>query len=46
MLEMLAQIHRDGDDGSRFIEAAKDKKGGRQLMGFGHRVYRRHLSGG
>jgi citrate synthase len=37
-IEMLGQIHREGDDGSRFIEAAKDKKSGRRLMGFGHRV--------
>jgi citrate synthase len=42
VLEMLEQIHRDGDDGSRFIEAAKDKKSGRRLMGFGHRVYKNH----
>jgi citrate synthase len=42
VLEMLEQIHRDGDDGSRFMEAAKDKKSGRRLMGFGHRVYKNH----
>jgi citrate synthase len=42
VLEMLEQIRRDGDDGSRFIEAAKDKKSGRRLMGFGHRVYKNH----
>jgi citrate synthase len=42
VLEMLDQIHRDGDDGSRFIVAAKDKKSGRRLMGFGHRVYKNH----
>jgi citrate synthase len=42
VLEMLEQIHRDGDDGSRFIAAAKDKKSGRRLMGFGHRVYKNH----
>jgi citrate synthase len=40
VIEMLEQIHREGDDGSRFIEAAKDKKSGRRLMGFGHRVYK------
>jgi citrate synthase len=40
VLEMLEQIHREGDDGSRFIQAAKDKKSGRRLMGFGHRVYK------
>jgi citrate synthase len=40
VIEMLEQIHHEGDDGSRFIEAAKDKKSGRRLMGFGHRVYK------
>jgi citrate synthase len=42
VLEMLEQIHRDGDDGSRFIEAAKHKKSGRRLMGLGHRVYKNY----
>jgi citrate synthase len=42
VLEMLEQIHREGDDGSRFMEAAKDKKSGRRLMGFGHRVYKNY----
>jgi citrate synthase len=42
VLEMLQEIDREGDDGSRFIEAAKDKKSGRRLMGFGHRVYKNH----
>ncbi len=42
VLEMLEQIHRDGDDGSRFITAAKDKNSGRKLMGFGHRVYKNY----
>jgi citrate synthase len=42
VLEMLEEIHREGDDGSRFIEAAKDKKSGRRLMGFGHRVYKNY----
>jgi citrate synthase len=39
---MLADIHRAGDDGSRFIKAAKDKNSGKRLMGFGHRVYRNY----
>jgi len=39
---MLEQIHREGDDGSRFIEAAKGKTSGRRLMGFGHRVYKNY----
>ena len=42
VIEMLEQIHRDGDDGSRFIEAAKNKKSGLRLMGFGHRVYKNY----
>ena len=46
VIEMLEQIHREGDDGSRFIEAAKDKKSGRRLMGFGHRVYKKLRSSG
>jgi citrate synthase len=42
VLEMLEQIHKDGDDGSRFIKAAKDKNSGKRLMGFGHRVYKNY----
>ncbi len=42
VIEMLARIHADGDDGRRFIEAAKDKKSGKKLMGFGHRVYKNY----
>ena len=42
VLEMLAQIHQEGDDGSKFIAAAKDKNSGRKLMGFGHRVYKHY----
>jgi len=42
VLEMLEAIHKDGDDGSRFVAAAKDKKSGRKLMGFGHRVYKNY----
>jgi len=40
VIKMLEQIHSDGDDGSRFIEAAK--KGEAKLMGFGHRVYKNY----
>src|SRR5580765_1481056 len=40
VLEMLEEIHRSGDDGSKFIAAAKDKNSGKRLMGFGHRVYK------
>ncbi len=42
VLEMLETIHKDGDDGSRFIAAAKDKNSGKRLMGFGHRVYKHY----
>src|SRR6266853_4780196 len=42
VLEMLQEIHDSGDDGSRFIAAAKDKNSGRRLMGFGHRVYKHY----
>ncbi len=42
VLEMLEQIHAEGDDGSKFIVAAKDKDSGRRLMGFGHRVYKNY----
>src|SRR5512138_2181139 len=42
VLEMLSQIHDSGDDGSRFIAAAKDKNSGKRLMGFGHRVYKHY----
>ncbi len=42
VIEMLEQIRKEGDDGSKFIEAAKDKKSGRRLMGFGHRVYKNY----
>ena len=42
VLEMLSEIHQSGDDGSKFITAAKDKNSGKKLMGFGHRVYKNH----
>jgi len=42
VLEMLEEIHKTGDDGSRFITAAKDKNSGKKLMGFGHRVYKNY----
>jgi citrate synthase len=42
VIEMLEEIHREGDDGSKFITAAKDKNSGRKLMGFGHRVYKNY----
>jgi citrate synthase len=42
VLEMLEQIHRSGDNGSKFIEQAKDKNSGKKLMGFGHRIYKNY----
>jgi citrate synthase len=42
VLEMLETIHKAGDDGSKFIAAAKDKNSGKRLMGFGHRVYKNY----
>ncbi len=42
VLEMLAQIRHEGDDGSKFLEAVKSKEGGKRLMGFGHRVYKNY----
>lgn len=40
VIQMLESIHADGDDGSRFIEAAKSGDSSKRLMGFGHRVYK------
>jgi citrate synthase len=40
VLEMLEEIHKDGDDGSKFLKQVKDKTTHRRLMGFGHRVYK------
>ena len=40
VIKMLQEIHASGDDGSRFIRAAKDGKA--RLMGFGHRVYKNY----
>jgi len=42
VIEMLEDIHRSGDDGSKFIAATKDKNSGKRLMGFGHRVYKHY----
>jgi citrate synthase len=41
VIEMLKSIHAEGDDGTKFIEAAKSGRGER-LMGFGHRVYKNY----
>lgn len=42
VIEMLEDIHNSGDDGSRFIVAAKNKNSGKRLMGFGHCIYRHY----
>ncbi len=40
VIQMLQKIHDSGDDGSRFIQDAKN--GTKRLMGFGHRVYKNY----
>ena len=40
VIDMLNEIHLSGDDGSQFIQSAKEGKS--RLMGFGHRVYRNY----
>ena len=40
VIQMLEAIHKEGDDGTRFVEAAKSGDRGKRLMGFGHRVYK------
>jgi len=40
VIEMLEDIHKSGDDGSRYIAAARDKTSPKRLMGFGHRIYK------
>jgi citrate synthase len=40
VMQMLQSIHDEGDDGTRFIEAAKSGAKSNRLMGFGHAVYR------
>ena len=42
VLEMLQQIHEDGDDVAGFVRRVKDKEPGVKLMGFGHRVYKNY----
>ena len=42
VITMLQEIHDSGDDGHKFIVAAKDKHSGKRLMGFGHRVYKHY----
>jgi len=42
VMQMLQSIHDQGDDGTRFIAAAKSGSKGTRLMGFGHAVYRNY----
>lgn len=40
VMTMLQSIHDEGDDGTRFIAAAKSGSKSNRLMGFGHAVYK------
>ena len=40
VMGMLQAIHDEGDDGTRFIAAAKSGSKSNHLMGFGHAVYK------
>ncbi len=40
VIEMLEQIHANGNDVQKFLTLVKDKNSGVKLMGFGHRVYK------
>ncbi|CAM3028772.1 citrate synthase [Rariglobus hedericola] len=42
VMQMLQSIHDEGDDGTRFVEAAKQGNKSNRLMGFGHPVYRNY----
>ncbi len=41
VIDMLEEIRKDGDDGSRFLEKVKNQTGAK-LAGFGHRVYKNY----
>jgi len=40
VIQMLEEIHANGNDASKFLTLVKDKNSGVKLMGFGHRVYK------
>jgi citrate synthase len=40
VIEMLEQIHANGESIKKIVEKAKDKENPFRLMGFGHRVYK------
>ncbi len=42
VLDMLEEIRRTGDDGTKYLERVKNREEGVRLMGFGHRVYKNH----
>ncbi len=42
VIEMLEEIAESGGDTKKFMSDVKDKKSGRRLMGFGHRVYKNY----
>lgn len=42
VIEMLEEIKDAGGDYKKFIDDVKNKRGGRRLMGFGHRVYKNY----
>jgi citrate synthase len=42
VIAMLESIHREGDDGSKFIAEAKQGRQDKRLMGFGHRIYKNY----
>ncbi len=42
VIEMLEEIEKSGDDGTKFMQAVKDRRDGMRLMGFGHRVYKNY----
>jgi citrate synthase len=42
VMQMLQSIYDEGDDGTRFIAAAKSGAKANRLMGFGHAVYRNY----
>lgn len=42
VMKMLQAIHDSGDDGTKFIEAARSGDKTKRLMGFGHGVYKNY----
>lgn len=40
VIQMLAQIEKDGSDYEKYVAKAKDRNDPFRLMGFGHRVYK------